>query len=77
MCNAADTKKRDNLTLRVSYDDGKTWFRNLVIAKSATDYKGSNYSAYSDIVKIDKKNIGVLFEKDEYNAIVFGVQKWQ
>jgi sialidase-1 len=77
VCNAADTKKRDNLTLRVSNDDGKTWFKNLVIAKSASDYKGNNYSAYSDIVKIDNKNIGVLFEKDEYHTIVFAVQKWQ
>lgn len=24
-CNAADTLKRDNLTLRISYDEGKTW----------------------------------------------------
>lgn len=24
-CNAADTERRDNLTLRISYADGKTW----------------------------------------------------
>ncbi|MFZ2904570.1 MAG: sialidase family protein, partial [Cyclobacteriaceae bacterium] len=30
-CNAADEKKRNNLTLRISYDDGKTWVKNFVI----------------------------------------------
>jgi Neuraminidase (sialidase) len=33
-CNAADTKNRDNLTLRISYDEGKTWVKNWVIDKA-------------------------------------------
>ena len=32
--NAADANKRDNLTLRISKDQGKTWFLNKVVAKS-------------------------------------------
>src|SRR6185437_7400200 len=35
-CNAADTKNRNNLTLRVSYDDGKTWKRTHKIDGSDT-----------------------------------------
>ena len=74
-CNAADTKRRDNLTLRISYDEGKTWTKNLVIAKSAND-KG-DYSAYSDLVNVSKKEIGILYEKDDYSKIVFTVVKWR
>lgn len=57
-CNAADEKKRDNLTLRISYDDGKTWTKNILIDKSA-DGK-NDYTAYSDLVKVGKDKIGVL-----------------
>jgi sialidase-1 len=77
VCNAADVKKRDNLTLRVSNDDGKSWIKNIVIAKSTDGYKGNSYAAYSDIVKVKKNSIGVLFEKDEYKSIVFAVEKWK
>ncbi|MFA6276805.1 MAG: sialidase family protein [Pedobacter sp.] len=76
VCNAADVKKRDNLTLRMSNNYGKSWEKSLVIAKSPDGYKGSSYSAYSDIVKLSKNKIGVLFEKDEYKSIVFVAQKW-
>ena len=74
-CNAADTQRRDNLTLRISYDEGKTWKKNFVIAKSAND-KG-DYSAYSDLVNVSKKEIGILYEKDGYSKIVFTVVKWR
>lgn len=69
-CNAADTKRRDNLTLRISTDEGKTWKRNYVIAKS-TDAAKKDYTAYSDIVQLSKKKMGVLFEKEGYSQIVF------
>ncbi|MES2416697.1 MAG: sialidase family protein [Bacteroidota bacterium] len=75
-CNAADTKKRDNLTLRISTDDGKNWTKQKVIAKSPESYKGNSYSAYSDMVRLNDKTIGVLFEYDGYKSIVFAVQKW-
>lgn len=74
-CNAADTKKRDNLTLRVSKDDGKSWIKNIMVAKSAEEYKGSSYAAYSDIVRINDKKTGILFELDGYKSIVFVLQK--
>ena len=74
-CNAADTKRRDNLTLRISYDDGKTWKKNFVIAKSENNNR--DFSAYSDIVNVTKKEIGILYEKEGYSKIVFTVVKWR
>jgi sialidase-1 len=71
-CNSADTEIRDNLTLRISNDDGKTWFKNIVI-----DQKRKNgNTAYSDIVKMSSKKIGVLYEKDNYGKIMFTIVKW-
>lgn len=75
-CNAADTKRRDNLTLRISYDDGKTWKQSFVIDKSPDATKG-DYTAYSDLVKLDKETIGVLYEKDGYQQIVFTTVQWK
>lgn len=72
--NAADTVDRNNLTLRLSKDQGKTWFYSKLVAKAPNGYKGS-YSAYSDIVLINKKKIGVLYEKDNYKEIVFLTEK--
>ena len=73
-CNAADEKRRDNLTLRISDNDGKTWKKNFVIYKNADQ---RDATAYSDIVKTGKKKIGVLFEKDNYSEIVFTTIKWK
>jgi len=74
-CNAADTKNRNNLTLRVSYDDGKTWKRTYKIDGSDTDSK--DYTAYSDLVNVSKRKIGVLYERDNYKEIVFTVVTWK
>src|SRR5699024_1284244 len=54
--NAADAKHRDNLTLRLSKDGGKTWYFNKVIAKAPEGYEGA-YTAYSDLVQIGKKKV--------------------
>jgi sialidase-1 len=69
-CNAADEKKRDNLTLRISYDEGKTWGKSIVIDKSA-DEKKREWAAYSDLVVIDKKTVGDFYERNGYAEIVF------
>lgn len=68
--NAADENQRNNLTLRLSRDGGKTWYLNEVIAQAPDGYQGA-YSAYSDMVLMRKNVIGVLFEKDNYKEIVF------
>jgi len=74
--NAADTKRRDNLTLRISYDDGKTWSKSILIDKSEDGTKG-DFTAYSDLVKMGKRKIGVLYERNGYREIVFTVMKWK
>ena len=69
-CNAADEKRRDNLTLRISYDEGKTWKKSIVVDKSADENK-RDWAAYSDLVILDKKTIGVFYERNGYAEIVF------
>jgi sialidase-1 len=71
-CNAADTKSRDNLTLRISYNDGFTWKKSILIDSTG---KRDN-AAYSDLVCISKKEIGILYEKDNYAKIIFTIVKW-
>ncbi|MFR9524515.1 MAG: sialidase family protein [Rikenellaceae bacterium] len=58
--NASSAKGRENLTVRVSYDDGQTWPIEKVI------YPGS--TAYSDIVKLDNGDLALFFERDSHTA---------
>lgn len=69
-CNANSKTARENLTVRVSYDEGKTW------SEGKTIYKGG--SAYSSLTVLKNGNIGVFFEKDDYtqNAFVSFSLKW-
>lgn len=75
-CNAAEPKERDNLTLRISTDEGKSWPRSYPVDKNPANKK-SSYTAYSDIVNTSKHKIGVLYEKDNYSQIVFKTVKWK
>ena len=61
--NAKTRKGRTNLTVRVSYDEGKTW------TEGKTIYKGP--SAYSSLTILKNGEIGVFFEKDEYTKNVY------
>ena len=61
--NANDPEKRENMTVRISYDEGKTW------SKGKTIYKGS--SAYSDLTILKNGDIGLFFEKDNYTQNPF------
>ncbi|MBD0831601.1 sialidase family protein [Aestuariibaculum sediminum] len=56
--NTKSESNRVNLTLRISYDEGKTW------SEGKTIYAGS--SAYSSLTVLKNGDIGVFFEKDEY-----------
>ena len=61
--NANTDSSRSNMTVRISYDEGKTWSKDKVI------YKGG--SAYSTLTKLQNGNIGLVFEKDDYKENVF------
>lgn len=72
-CNAADKRNRNNLTLRISFDDGMSWEKSMPVYSGQGDM---SYAAYSDLVRINKKSVGILFEKDDYSKIVFTNVKW-
>jgi sialidase-1 len=73
--NAADTLRRDNLTLRVSFDDGATWPVQQTIDKSPTGEK--DFTAYSDLVQLSASEVGVLYERDHYKTITFKKIRWK
>ena len=75
-CNAADEKRRDNLTLRISKDDGRNWQTNIVVDR-ADDEGKKDWTAYSDLVQVGRHDIGVLYERDGYSEIVFKVIRWK
>jgi endoglucanase len=61
--NPASTDKRHQLTVRLSYDEGKTWsFSKRVYAGSA---------AYSCLAVLPDRRIGLLYERDNYKRISF------
>lgn len=61
--NSNDKKERRNLTVRISYDEGKTW------SKGKTIYAGS--AAYSSMTILKNGDIGLLFEKEGYTENLF------
>ena len=70
-CNTADTLHRNNLTLRISFDEGKNWIKDFLIYGKTENEQSIDYAAYSDLVQIADKQIGVLYEKDNYTSIKF------
>ncbi len=75
-CNAADTISRNNLTLRISFDEGLTWNKNILV-EASTEKENMDATAYSDLVKLGKKTIGVLYERAGYSQIVFKPIRWK
>ncbi|EAR02402.1 sialidase family protein [Maribacter sp. HTCC2170] len=61
--NANSDKGRTNMTVRVSYDEGKTW------SEGKTVYEGP--SAYSSLTILENGDIGLLFEKDKHKENLF------
>jgi sialidase-1 len=70
-CNNADTTKRQNLTLRISFDGGKTWSKKYLVDKPGES------TGYSDIVKIARHKVGVLYERKDYSQIAFTTIRWK
>jgi sialidase-1 len=66
--NPANTDKRENMTLRMSYDEGQSWAESKVLHAGP--------AAYSDVVKMKNGNIACLYEagqKSPYEGIVFEI----
>lgn len=61
--NARNKKGRQNLTVRLSYDEGLSWTEGKCI------YPGS--SAYSSMTVLENGHIGLIFEKDFYTENLF------
>jgi len=61
--NPASTSSRVSMTVRLSYDEGRTW----PIAREV--YAGS--SAYSCLTVLPDMTIGCLYERDSYRKITF------
>lgn len=68
-CNPADTSHRNNLSLRISEDGGRGWNKQILIWKGNDAKKDP--TAYSDIVQMNKREIGVLYERNNYTSICF------
>ena len=75
--NAADKAHRNNLTLKISYDEGISWpihqlidgTKDLVLAKK-------DFTAYADLIKMGRRKVGVFYEKENYTKMVFKRVKW-
>lgn len=61
--NANHRSKRENMTVKISYDEGETW------SEGKTIYAGS--AAYSSMTALSNGDIGLLFEKDGSRQNVF------
>ncbi|MEN8248365.1 MAG: alpha-L-fucosidase [Bacteroidota bacterium] len=61
--NANDKESRRNMSIRISYDNGKTW------TDGKTLYPGG--SAYSSMTVLADGDIGLLFERDDYKQNTF------
>ncbi len=61
--NSKHATERQNMTVRASFDEGKTW------TEGQTIYPGS--AAYSTMTVLENGNIGLFFEKDDYSENVF------
>ena len=64
--NPASQKARENMTVRLSYNNGKTWSKRVVVHEGP--------SAYSNLVELSDGNLGCLYEagkKSAYESIVF------
>jgi sialidase-1 len=64
-CNPASTGKRQNLTLRISTDDGKSWNKPQTVDPGP--------AAYSSIVALSGKELGILYERGESRELRFVV----
>ena len=63
-CNPESCHKRNNMTLKVSFDDGKTWPSTHKILLDEWDGFG-----YSCITSVDEETIGILYESSQAQLV--------
>ncbi len=61
--NPATRDKRRNMTVRASYDGGRTWPASRVVDPGS--------AAYSSLAVLPDARLGLLYERDDYRAITF------
>ncbi|NIG55208.1 exo-alpha-sialidase [Chitinophaga sp. Cy-1792] len=71
--NCADTMQRNHLTIRISNENAGAW--PVTIPVAATDNTKGDFTAYSDLVLLKNKQLGILYEKNGYTEIVFDAYK--
>lgn len=74
--NPSDTSNRNNLQIKISRDEGRTWTQHIPV-DSSEDPADLPWTAYSDMVDLGQGKIGILYERDRYQEIVFKVIRWQ
>lgn len=62
-CNANSSNSRENLTVKISYDEGKSWKYSKSISPEM--------SAYSSLCVLKDGNIGIFYETNDYQKNVF------
>lgn len=74
--NNADPSHRNNLSIKFSFDLGKTWAKSILI-DGIENPGNSAYTGYSDLVEIEKNQVGIIYEKNNYTEIIFKSFSWE
>lgn len=67
---AQDSLRRNNLMLHISRDDGFNW-EPLAMIDATEAATPKDYTAYSDLVQITNRQLGIVYERNQYKEIVF------
>ncbi|MDF2157266.1 sialidase family protein [Algoriphagus sp. CAU 1675] len=73
--NASHPDQRNNLCIKISFDEGKTWDRTIAIDKTENPEQKA-WTAYSDLVQLESDTLGILYERNNYSEIVFKQIRW-
>lgn len=73
--NPVSTTRRDSLSIRISYDGGRTWpLKKLV--EAGPEGRSADFTAYSDLLILSRRSAGILYERNGYREIVFNRVRW-
>jgi sialidase-1 len=63
--------------LHISLDEGASWPIKKEIFGTTDPHSAKNdFTAYSDLIKMGRRKIGILFEQNNYSKINFISMKW-